>query len=142
MGLKVERESVLHLQSLEFDLAFDLVSQKILFKIQYIGSSKLFNVVIILAITFQYFINDFSLLLQGERCQKQHYFFEGKRPYKVRMLCNCSLANSLQFSEHLWKSCKSTESLCILSNPFIQHLVYTCLKGSVLGNSEIKILKI
>lgn len=136
---------MLHLQSLELNLGFFyLISQEILFKIQYIGQSKLFNVMVILPITFQYFINDFLLLLHGERCQK-HYFLESKGPYKVKMLCKIIFyhqANSLQFSEHLWKSCKSMVSLCMLSNPFIQHLVYTCYKRSVLDNGEIKKLKV
>lgn len=126
-------------------LLFDLISKKILFKIQYIGQSKLFNVLVILPITFQYFINDFSLLSHGERYQKTHYFLESKGPYRVKMLCKIIFyhqANSLQFSEHLWKSCKSMVSLCMLSNPFIQHLVYTCQKCSILGNGEIKVLTI
>lgn len=104
-------------------LLFDLISRKILFKIQYIGQSKLSNVLVILPITLQYFISDFSLLLYGERYQKEHYFLESKGPYKVKMLCKIIFyhqANSLQFSEHLWKSGKSMVSLCILSNVFIQ----------------------
>lgn len=62
------------------------------------------------------------------------------------------LANSLQFSEPLYKSCKSKclfvfcVCLCVCcrlcSNPFIQYLVYACLKGSTPGNGEVKIWKL
>lgn len=64
-----------HLQTLQFDLAFVLISQKIIKKYNILDHLKLLNVMIILPINFYYFIN-FFINLTWRKMSKNRYVSE------------------------------------------------------------------